>query len=81
MAKAATPVNIHEAKTHLSRLVRRVAGGEEIIIARSGKPLVKMVAFGRSLAPRTPGSARGRLVISASFDALLPKRLLTEFER
>jgi prevent-host-death family protein len=80
-AKAVTRVNIHEAKTHLSRLVRRAASGEEIVIARSGKPLAKMVTFGRSTAPRKPGSAKGRLVISPSFDAPLSKRLLTEFER
>jgi prevent-host-death family protein len=81
MAKAPTQVNIHEAKTHLSRLVRRAASGEEIVIARSGKPLARMVAFGRSMAPRKPGSAKGRLVITPTFDAPLPKRLLAEFGR
>lgn len=75
MVKAATQVNIHEAKSHLSRLVRRAASGEEIVIARSGKPLAKLVAFGRSMAPRKPGSAKGRLVIAPTFDAPLPKRL------
>jgi len=81
MAKAPTQVNIHEAKTHLSRLVRRAASGEEIIIARSGKPQAKMVAFGRSMAPRKPGSAKGQLVITPTFDAPLPKWLLAEFGR
>jgi prevent-host-death family protein len=80
MAKAPTQVNIHEAKTHLSRLVRRAASGEEIVIARSGKPLAKMVAFGRLPVPRKPGSAKGRLVIDPTFDAPLPKGILAEFE-
>jgi prevent-host-death family protein len=81
MAKTPTQVNIHEAKTHFSRLVRRAASGEEIVIARSGKPQAKMVAFARSMAPRKPGSAKGQMVIHLTFDAPLPKRLLAEFER
>ena len=81
MAKATTQVNIHDAKTHFSRLVRCAASGEEIVIARSGKPLAKMVALVRSMAPRKPGTAKGRLVIAPTFDAPLPKRLLAEFER
>lgn len=62
-------------------LTARAARGEEIVIARSGKPLAKMVAFEHSMAPRMPGSAKGRLVITPTFDVPLPKQLQAEFER
>ena len=61
--------NIHEAKTHLSRLLERVAGGEEIIIARAGKPVARLVPFKESLKPnRKPGSLKGKIWISPDFD-------------
>lgn len=61
-------VNIHEAKTQLSRLVDRAAAGEEIVIARAGKPVAKLVAFQPAVERRILGAWRGRAVIAADFD-------------
>lgn len=74
-------VNIHAAKTHLSRLVEEAAAGEEIIIAKAGTPLAK-------LGPLTPagrkkrrlGLLAGRLKVPADFDAALPSEILDAFE-
>lgn len=62
-------VNIHEAKTHLSRLVERVEAGEEVVIARAGRPVARLVPFGARTAPRVPGLWRGRVTLAADFDA------------
>jgi prevent-host-death family protein len=67
---AATVVNIYEAKTHLSRLLDRVGRGEEIVIAKAGHPVARLVPLATRSAPRTPGGWRGRVRISADFDAL-----------
>ena len=75
----ATTVNVHEAKTHLSRLLNRVTAGEEIIIAKSGKPVAALVPLGAAVKARKPGSARGRVVIGDDFDAPLPDTLLRGF--
>ena len=61
-------VNIHQAKTHLSRLVERVVAGEEIVIARSGKPVAKLVPYKEERAPRSWGSMRGVLHLPDDFD-------------
>jgi prevent-host-death family protein len=61
-------VNIHEAKTHLSRLVDRAAEGEEITIARAGKPVAKLVPYQAGASPRVPGFWRGRVWIAPDFD-------------
>ena len=58
-------VNIHEAKTHLSRLVEAAAAGEEIIIAKAGKPLVKLVALAAVQGPRPLGALTGKVTESA----------------
>lgn len=73
-------VNVHEAKTQLSRLLVRVSRGEEIIIAKSGKPVAKLSPLDVAK-PRLPGSARGRLQLREDFDAPLPEDLLETFER
>lgn len=62
--------NIHEAKTHLSRLVQRAAEGEEIIIAKAGKPLAKLVPYRAKKKQRRPGCWRGQVVIEDDFDEL-----------
>lgn len=62
-------VNIHEAKTHLSRLVERVEAGEEIVIARAGRPVARLVAFRARTKPRVPGVWRGRVRLADDFDA------------
>ena len=66
-------VNIHEAKTHFSRLVERAANGEEIVIGKAGKPLVKLVAYQEDRAPRSPGGWKGRVHIAPDFDELPPE--------
>lgn len=74
-------VNIHEAKTQLSRLLERVLGGEEIVIAKAGVPVARIVPIEPSTENRTPGTDRGRLVMSDDFDAPLPDEVLERFER
>lgn len=73
-------VNIHEAKTHLSRLVEEAAGGEEIIIARAGKPVARLTALATRRAPRQPGLLKGKIWIADDFDAPLPPEVLRRFE-
>jgi len=62
------PVNIHDAKTHLSRLVERVEAGEEITIARAGRPVARLVPL-RAARPRMLGALRGRIRLAPDFDA------------
>lgn len=73
-------VNIHEAKTHLSRLISRVALGEEIVIAKAGKPVAKLVPYTADLKQRTPGLDAGLVKIADDFDAPLPDEVLRDFE-
>lgn len=63
-------VNIHEAKTHLSRLLADVEGGEEIVIGRAGRPIARLVPYRRPAARRVPGAWRGRVRIADDFDDL-----------
>jgi prevent-host-death family protein len=72
-------VNIHEAKTHLSKLIERVRLGEEIIIAKAGEPVARLVPE-RPRKPRQPGSAKGKFVIHDKFYEPLPDDLLDLFE-
>lgn len=72
-------VNVHEAKTHLSRLLEAVEAGEEIVIARSGKPIARLVAVGRADQPRRPGALKGHLWIGDDFDAPLPEDIAAGF--
>ena len=69
--------NVHEAKIHLSRLLDRVAEGEGIIIAKSGRPVAKLVRV--AAAPRKPGRLKGRIRISPDFDKPLSEELLASF--
>lgn len=75
------PVNVHEAKTHLSRLLARVEAGEEIVISRGGRPVARLVPVATPSLPRALGMDRGRLRIAEDFDAPLPATLLSAFER
>ena len=68
-----TPVNVHHAKTHLSRLLERAAAGEEIVIARAGQPVARLVPIS-PVEPRRPGLAKGRLT-DAFFEPLPPDEL------
>lgn len=74
-------VNIHEAKTHLSKLLDRVKEGEEIIIAKAGKPIARLVPMVERPSRRVPGRAKGRVTIAPDFDAPLPEPILEAFER
>jgi prevent-host-death family protein len=73
-------VNIHEAKTHFSRLLQKVADGEEVIIARAGVPVARLVAVQRKPAKKRPlGMDRGKIWVADDFDAPLPDDLLKSF--
>jgi prevent-host-death family protein len=73
-------VNIYDAKTRLSELVDRAESGEEIVIAKAGRPVARLVPLRAVREERAPGRWRGRARISADFDAPLPPELLSEFE-
>ena len=75
-----TIVNVHEAKTHLSRLLARVAGGEEIVIARGGTPVAKLTAVASARARRTPGALKDRMRLADDLDAPLPEDELDAWE-
>jgi len=72
-------VNIHEAKTHFSKLLQRVAGGEEVTIARAGVPVARLVPVDPGESKRPLGFAKGTVWIADDFDAPLPEKLLNEF--
>jgi len=65
-------VNIHEAKTHLSRLLQKVAEGEEVTIARAGVPVDKLIAVGPQSKSRPMGIDQGKIWIAEDFDAPIP---------
>jgi prevent-host-death family protein len=76
-----TLVNIHEAKTHLSQLLARVAEGEEIVIVKSGTPIARLVAVERQSRRRVFGQDRGLFEVPDDFDDPLPEDVLVSFER
>lgn len=65
------PINIHQAKTHLSRLLSQVTGGKEIIISKAGRPIAKLVPFQPPPKERILGKYQGLIEISEDFDAPL----------
>jgi prevent-host-death family protein len=73
-------VNIHEAKTHLSRLVEEVGEGEEIVIAKAGRPVARLVPVTQARARRKLGWLKGKLTVPDDFDAPLPDEVLADFE-
>lgn len=72
-------VNTHEAKTHLSQLLERVAKGEEIIIAKAGKPIARLIGYRGEDRDRTGGQWKGKVRISDDFDDPLPDDLAGAF--
>ncbi len=66
-------VNIHEAKTHLSRLLQKVSEGEEVIISRAGVPVARLVAVSQEKATRALGIAKGEIWMADDFDAPMPE--------
>ena len=73
-------VNVREAKTHLSRLLEEVAAGADVVIARAGKPVARLVPIAQVPKPKQLGLLRGRIKIPANFNAPLPAGVLAEFE-
>jgi prevent-host-death family protein len=73
-------VNVHDAKTHFSELLKRVEGGEEILIARAGRPVAKLVPLRAPDKPREPGAWKGQVWIADDFDEPLPDEILDAFE-
>lgn len=69
---------IHRAKTHLSNLIKKVEGGEDVIICKAGKPIVRLIKYQKLLTPRMPGICRGKVKMSDDFDEL-PPELLSKF--
>ncbi|MBV8066886.1 MAG: type II toxin-antitoxin system Phd/YefM family antitoxin [Candidatus Eremiobacteraeota bacterium] len=73
-------VNIHEAKTQLSRLVDEAAAGQEIIIAKAGRPMAKLIPLAQHRPRRKLGTLKGKVKVHADFDAPLPRDVLDAFE-
>ncbi|MEY3265041.1 MAG: hypothetical protein RL717_2518 [Pseudomonadota bacterium] len=74
------PVNIHEAKSQLSRLIESALQGEEVIISRAGKPVARLIPIAAKPPIRKPGSLKGLIRIAKDFDAPLPHDLQQAFE-
>lgn len=72
-------VNMHEAKTKLSSLVEEAVTGEEVIIAKSGYPLVRLVPVQRDVRPRVPGRFKGLISLAEDFEQT-PKEVINDFE-
>ncbi|MSP61349.1 MAG: type II toxin-antitoxin system Phd/YefM family antitoxin [Myxococcales bacterium] len=72
-------VNVHEAKTHFSRLLRRVQAGEEILIARAGKPVARLMPLEPPRKSRQLGQDEGLFEVPEDFDAPLPDDVLAKF--
>jgi prevent-host-death family protein len=75
-----TQINIHEAKTHLSQLLSRAVLGEDIIIAKAGKPIVRLVPIEEPVEDRVLGQDEGLFTISEDFNNPLPEDILSAFE-
>jgi len=75
-----TIVNVHQAKTHLSRLLDEVAAGAEVIIAKAGKPVAKLVPLEPVVRKKKLGLLQGRISVPDDFDAPLPPEILKDFE-
>jgi prevent-host-death family protein len=74
-------INIHQAKTHLSRLLEQALAGEDVVIMKAGKPLVRLTPVAAAPVKRKIGTAVGDFTVPDDFDAPLPDRVLGEFEK
>jgi prevent-host-death family protein len=72
-------VNIHQAKTHLSKLLERVTLGEEVVIAKAGRPIARIVPFRKEKRKRLIGAAKGKFTVPNDIEAPLPKRIIDSF--
>jgi prevent-host-death family protein len=75
-----TVVNIHEAKTHLSRIVEEVAAGKEVIIAKAGKPMARLVPMKQAVTKKHLGLLKGKIKIPPNFNKPLPETVVRLFE-
>jgi prevent-host-death family protein len=75
-----TIVSVHQAKTHLSKLLKKVSEGEEVIISRGPKPVARLVAVGEVRGKRTPGALKGQLRVGPEFFEPLPAAELARWE-
>lgn len=66
---------IHKAKTHLSDLIKKVEKGEDVVICKAGRPIVRLVKYNNLTTPRKPGAWKGKVKIAEDFDELPPKSL------
>ncbi|HLJ18523.1 MAG TPA: type II toxin-antitoxin system prevent-host-death family antitoxin [Bryobacteraceae bacterium] len=73
-------VTIHQAKTNLSRLIRKASGGEEAMVSRGSKPVARLVPIGETKGQRKPGSLKGKLVVGQEFFDALPASELSAWE-
>jgi len=71
--------NVHEAKTHFSKLLAKVEAGEEVVIARAGKPVAKLVPVVENKIKRRLGTAKGQIVVPDDFNEALPKEVEDSF--
>ncbi|MBX9586816.1 MAG: type II toxin-antitoxin system prevent-host-death family antitoxin [Gammaproteobacteria bacterium] len=74
-----TIVTIHDAKTHLSKLINDTLAGKSVIIAKAGVPVVKLTKYSYKITPRQGGQLKGLINVSKDFDAPLPKDVLDTF--
>jgi prevent-host-death family protein len=74
-------VNIHEAKTHLSRLLDEVTAGGEVVIAKAGKPIARLISYEETPNQRQFGRDAGLFEVSEDFDDALPEEVLAAFEQ
>lgn len=74
-------INIHQAKTQFSKLISIVEKGDEVIIARYGEPVARLVPFQKKTAPRKPGSAKGKFSVPKEFFEPLPDDIIDAFEQ
>lgn len=72
-------INIHDAKTHFSKLINQALKGDEVIIARGGKPLIKLIPYTEEPHFRRGGQLKGMIQMSDDFDAPLPDNILKQF--
>lgn len=77
----ATVINIHEAKTHLSRIVEEVAAGKEVVIAKAGKPMARLVPMKQGITKKHLGLLKGKIKIPPDFNEPLPETIMRLFER
>jgi prevent-host-death family protein len=75
-----TIINIHDAKTHLSRIVEDVAAGAEVVIAKAGRPMARLVPLQTVVRKKSLGQLRGKLAVPADFNAPLPPDVAASFE-